>query len=344
MKIFQSLLTLGLALVITLGVSAAVHAQDDPRAQVVELYNAGQELAGSNEFDEAIDRFREALALAEENDLDDITERITAQLPRIYQSRASAAYRTYQNERTVQSINTAIDYFEDAAEAGEEFGNDEVVQRSRAAVPQLHYIRGVLQYRAENFEDALASVETAIELNPNYATAYYQKAIILKKMTPNDLESILEWYDRAIEVAEQTNDTRTAQNARESVTEELIYRGSNLIQDQRIGPAIEILQRVENYNSRSASAHYRLAEAYNKRGNWDAALEHATRALEYESGGVVDKAKIYFEMGMAYKGNGDKNNACNAFENANYGDFSDPATHELEFELKCEGYASASGR
>jgi hypothetical protein len=49
-------------------------------------------------------------------------------------------------------------------------------------------------------------------------------------------------------------------------------------------------------------------------------------------------AKIYFELGMAYKGLGQKENACSAFENARYGDFTDPANHELQFELKCEGH------
>lgn len=343
MKSFQTIITFSLALVIALGTASIASAQDDSVQQVVDLYNQGQELAGSDNFDQAIDRFRAALEIAEENDLDEYTQRITAQLPRVYQSRASAAYRTYQNERSTESVDTAIEYFEDAAEAGEEFGDDEVVQRSQAAIPQLHYIRGVLEFRAENFEGALESVETAIELNSNYAVAYYQKAVILKNMNPNDLDTAIEWYDRAIEVAEATNDTRTAQNARNGVAEELIYRASNLIEDEEPAAAIELLQRVENYNPQSASAHFRLAQAYNMRAQWQDALRHANQALEYETGGVTDRAKIYFEMGLAHKGEGDIDNACSAFEEANYGDFSDPASHELEFELKCEGYSTASG-
>ena len=56
---------------------------------------------------------------------------------------------------------------------------------------------------------------------------------------------------------------------------------------------------------------------------------------------MTEKAKIYFELGTAYKALGQQTgNACSAFENANYGEFSDPASHELEFVLECEGYSS----
>lgn len=343
MKSFQILLSISLAFVMTLGIVASSQAQDEARQEAVDLYNEGQELAGSNDYDNAISMFREALEIAQENEFDDIVELVTEQLPRVYQSRASSAYQTYQSERSIESANRALEYFEETEEVAQEFGNEEIAQRARGAVPQLHYVRAVLEYRQEDYESALESLDTAIEMNPNLPAAYYQKAVVLKKMNPEDIETALEWYDQAIEVAEQANDSRTLQNAKDGAQDELVYRANNLKEEREYGRAIELLNRAEQYDETSVDVHYRLAEVYNLRSNWDAALEHGNRALEYETGGVADKAKIYFELGTAYKGKGDKENSCSAFENATYGDFADPANHELQFELKCEGHVTTSG-
>lgn len=337
MKSLKSIVLLFAAFSLTLFAVEQSHAQD-ARNEAIDLYNQAQELAGSGDFDNSIDLYRDALEIAQENDLNDITELIVERIPRVASSRASNAYRGYQNERSLESANRALEAFQEAKEIAEEFGNDQVKQQATAAIPQLYYIRSVLEFRADNYDAALADLDTAIELNENYATAYYQKAIVIKEQSPDDVDTWLEWFDTAIEVGERANDNRTVENAREGAAEELIYRAVNLTEDGQYNRALELLERVEQYESESADAQYRIAAIHNERGRWDQALQHATRALEYESGGVNDKAKIYFELGMAYKGQGEKDSACEAFENARYGDFTEPANHELQFELKCEGH------
>jgi hypothetical protein len=47
------------------------------------------------------------------------------------------------------------------------------------------------------------------------------------------------------------------------------------------------------------------------------------------------KAKHYYNLGLAYKGKGDKNAACSAFKNALYGQFKENAQFEIDNELKC---------
>lgn len=339
MKSFSQLLSIVLIFSLSLGLSNIVSAQDDPRGEAVTLYNNAQELASDGQYIDAVEMYREAMEIAEEHNLEDILELTSEQIPRVYQRRASNAYSEYQSSRTKDNANRALQYFKDQQEAGEEFGNEQVAEQARGAIPQLYYIRSVHEFREDNLEDAMASLDSALELNPNYATAHYQKGIVHKKKYPEDIEGSLEHYDRAIELAQQTGDNRTLNNARRGAAEELIYRAVNLKDERRFNDAIELLNRVENYNENSSDAHYRLAEIYNERGNWNRALEHAQKALELETGGVVDRAKIYFEKGTAYKGLGNKDNACDAFENANYGDFSEPASHELQFELRCEGHA-----
>jgi len=322
-----------------LGTAEISQAQDEARVQAIDMYNNAQELAGSNDFDGAIELYRAALEISRENGLNDITDLVEERLPRVYGSRASSAYKTYQNERTVSSIDAAIEDFKASQEAAAEFGNQQVEQQARGAIPQLYYVRSILNFRQDNLEEALSDLNTAIEFNPNYAAAYYQKGIVQKRMTPEDTDAWLEWYDRAIEIAQQIGNNKTLENAREGAADELIYRGVNLGEDRNFDRAIELLNKVEEYDPSSDEQHYRLSEIYNKRGNWSAAETHARQALEYHTGGVADKAKIYFELGTALKGLGQTESACSAFENARYGDFTEPANHELEFQLKCEGHA-----
>lgn len=343
MKSYSKILSLLLVFVFAAGAAQLAVAQDDPRSVAVTLYNEAQELASNDQFLEAVEKYREAMEIARENELEDIVELTTEQIPRVYQRRAASAYRTYQNDRTHANANRSLEYFKDQQEIGEEFGNSQVADQARGAIPQLYYIRSVHEFRDEDYDSAMESLRTAIELNPNYATAHYQKGIVFKTKYPENIEEALTHYDRAIELAQQTGDNRTLQNARRGAAEELVYRAVTLAENREFRRAIDFLNRVENYNPETVDAHYRLAEIYNERGNWDRAIEHANIALERETGGVVDRAKIYFELGTAYKGKDDKERACEAFENANYGDFSEPASHELQFELRCPGH-SPTGR
>jgi len=326
-----------------LGASGVLYAQDaDTEAR--NAFNSGIEAAEAKNYDQAISHFENALKIAEENGLDEIKERSTNQLPKIYSSRASEAWKKYQSNKSLEVLNEAISKFEDANEAANKYGDDQIAQRTRAAIPQLYYVRGSIQYSQGNYEAANESLDTAINLNSNYAVAYYQKALVAKKQNRSDTDRYLQWIDRAIQIAEQNGDNATINKASANAEEELIYQGVQQADQRRFDTAINLMNRALEYNPNSADAHYRLAEVYNKRSNWSKAIEHARQSLQFESGGVVDKAKIYFELGTAYQGNGQKNQACDAFENAAHGEFKDPALHKMEFELKCEGYASAGRR
>lgn len=343
MKALKYTLSTCLVFFMALGLANTSSAQDEARAEAIDLYNTAQELAGNNDFTNAIDLYRDALDLSRENQLDDIIELVEERLPRVYGTRASNAYRDYQSERTLQSLNRALDYFKESEEAAREFNDAQVEQQAAGAIPQLYYVRSILNYRQENLDDAMADLDTAIELNANYAAAYYQKGIVQKALTPENADNFLQWYDRAIEVAREVNDTRTLNNARNGARDELIYRAVTLAEGREFSEAVSLLERVEQYDDSSYEAKFRLAEIANERGNWSNAESNARRALELHTGGVADKAKIYFELGTALKGQGSFDNACSAFENARYGDFTEPANHELQFELKCEGH-SPTGR
>ncbi|MEX0639295.1 MAG: hypothetical protein WD094_02455, partial [Balneolaceae bacterium] len=207
-------------------------------------------------------------------------------------------------------------------------------------IPQLYYQKSLVQYNEEDYEAALASLDTAIELNEHYTLAYYQKAIVLNKMGEVELDDVIAAFDRAIEVGLATNQQEHVATAQRRLSSELVYRAVSLKDEDDLAGALEMLEMAQDYDDSSVDLWYRLAEVQNLLGNANSALESANRALELESGGVADQAKIYFELGQAYQALEQVTNACNAYENAAYGDFRDSALYEMEYELECEEISS----
>lgn len=343
MKVFKiSLLALVLGLTAT-----SIHAQD--RTQAVQLYNAGLEEAQSNNYDAAISSFEQVVTMANQlgPEGEDLKQNAESQIPKMYFAKARTSYQQFQQSKDLADLEKAINDFREVISVSEEYGDTRYAPSAQGAIPQLYYSKSVILYSQNEIAAADEAVDRALNLNSNYAAAYYQKAKIFKKINDTNedgiidqnIEGMLEWYDRAIQVGDATNKMNISNKARDAAHDELLAVGSKAITNGEVNTAVETLNKALDYNSNSADVHYRLAEAYNKNSNAQQAIDHANRALEYENGGRTDKAKIYFELGFAYQTLGNKSNACDAFSNALYGSFRAPAEHKMEFELKCDSTA-----
>ncbi|HET8864513.1 MAG TPA: tetratricopeptide repeat protein [Gracilimonas sp.] len=328
-----------------LGLAAfQVDAQD--RTQAVQLYNKGLEEAQANDYESAISTFTQVVSVAEQlgPEGEDIKENAESQIPKMYYGQALAIYKEFQTSRDLETLDRAISAFRDVVEISEEYGDDRYVSTVEEAIPKLQYTKSVLYYNNEEFEKANEAVDQALNSNTNYAAAYYQKAKIFKKMNDTEddgiidegIDEMLEWYDRAIQVGESTNEQDVAQKATESAHDELLAVGTRALQNGNLDYAIETLNKALDYDSESADVYYRLAEAHNKAGNAQEAIDAANQSLEYENGGRTDRAKIYYELGYAMQTLGNNSEACDAFTNALYGQFRGAAEHKMEFELKCD--------
>lgn len=341
MKLLKHSATVFLAGFLLIGLSTVTQAQDENYTNAISAFNKALEHAKANEYEQAINMYNQAMSLADESsheNASDIIERTQRQLPSIYYQMAVTRYKNYQKNKNLASLEEAINAFQEASDISEEYGDGQIKQKSGGIVTQLHYMKSIHEYQAQNYQAALNSLDRAIERNPNYAKAYYQKGIVIKNRDNNSLEEALSMFDQAITVGSKpaVNDNQIVRQAKAAAHDELVYRGVKEMENKNIGRAIELLNRALEYDSQSADAHYRLAEAHNKRANWQQAISFANKALDLESGGRTDKAKIYFELGTALKAEGNKEAACSAFSNAAYGSFKNPAEHQMEFELECE--------
>jgi len=336
MKLLKTSISAFLLSLFFIGMATDVTAQDQRKA--IQTYNEALKKVKAQEYEQAIDLYNQAIEEAKKlgEKGQDIVNRSQSKLPQVYQQLALTKYKSFQKDRSIASLDATIDAFKETKDIATKYNDSRTEKRVDGIITQLIYQKSILQYKQSNFNEALATLDMAIERNPNYSKAYYQKAIITKKMDSKNLEEAVAMFKKAIEVAERTNESQIVTKAKRSLHDELVYRGSKATENKNYDRALDLLNRALEYDASSAEAHFRLAEAFNKKQDWQKAVNHAQEALNYEKGGKTERAKIYFELGTAYKGLGQKENACNAFSNAAYGSFKSPAEHQMEYELKCE--------
>lgn len=336
MKLLKTSITTVLFSLLMFGLIIDADAQD--KRSAVKTYNKALELGQSGEYEQAINIFNQAINQAQElgEEGKDIVQRSQDKLPQIHYQLALQKYKTFQSDKTLENLNTAIEEFRNTKDVSEEYGDTKTAERANGIITKLMYQKSLVQYQQKNLKEALNALDQVIERDSNYVNAYYQKGIVIKNMDAKNLEDAISQFDKAIEVAEKTGANQAATRAQNAAREELVYRGAQAIQSKNFDRAIELLNRALEYDSTSANAYYRLAEAYNKLQEWQQAAEHAQQGLEYVSGGKTEQAKIYFELATAYQGLGQTEEACTAFGNAAYGSFKSSAEHQMEYELECE--------
>ena len=324
---------------LVLGLTTNAAAQDYSAA--VQAYNQALELGNSEKYQEAIDMYSQAKALAQKavdngEQGENIIELVNKKLPRIHYNLAGSKYSAFQKDKTMANLDGTIDAFKQARNVAEEYNDEEFVSKSSQVVTKLLYSKSLIQFRNKKFDASLATLDEVTQRDPDYAQAYYQKAIVTKNKQGSTVENYLAAIDKAIEVGNANNNSDVVTRANEAAAKELIFRGSKATENKNYSGAVELLNKALNYDADNADAHYRLAEAFNNRVMSDEAIAHARKALDFENGGRADKAKIYFELATAMKIKGSTDEACSAFKNAAYGEFKSRAEHEMEYELKCE--------
>lgn len=330
MKVIKSiLLTAMIAMASTLA-----YAQEE--ADAINAYNEALGFAQNKDYQAAIDKFSEAIELADALGNTDIVTRSRTQIPKLYYQKAALAYNAFRSSPNIPNLEAAITEFTVSQEKGTEYSDNDISNRSRGVLAQLNYQKATLLFKQEDFAGADAALNEAIRINANYAKAYYQKGLVAKKLDEDNIEGIMSWFDRAVTVGEQVNDGEVVRLAKNSAHAELLFRGAKSIEQNQYSNAIDLLQNSLEYNSTSADSYYRLSEASNKMNRYDDAIRFGNLAVELEQGGSTDKAKIFFEIGFAEQMKENKAAACAAFTNAAYGSFKAPSEHKMEFELKCE--------
>lgn len=315
---------LGLFLLLTL-ITGTLYSQtiDD----VVNTYNKGAELANSD-VKAAINIFYEAhnmaVAIGEEgNDIKSLTE---TQLPQLQYKYATELYKA-------KNTKEALENYEKAKEIAETFGDEKTKTKAEKIIPKLYFSIGNSYYKSKDYENALSNFDIATDLNPAYAKVYLSKGLAYKKQ--NKMDAMMEAMDQAIKYGKETNDEKTVNTAGKVVRDYLLVTANKSIQAESYQEAIDLLNKATGYGSERAQTYYLMAVANNKLSEWTTAIESANKGLEIENDDNEAKAKFYFELGNAYLGNGQNDEACAAYKNSVFGNYVEPANYQINTVLKC---------
>lgn len=337
MKLLKTSLSALLLSLFMIGLAGEINAQN--RRAVVQTYNEALKLKKAGDYQQAISTFNQTMANAKKlgEEAQDIVNRSEQQLADTYFKIAVSDYKTLQSKQSVENFDTAIASFEKALEIANKYNSSQIKERAAQIIPQLLYNKGVYGFKTKSYDMALTALNKAIEKNPNYAAAYYQKALVKKNQKGVEQSEVIDAFKKALSVAKEQNNSSVIAESNKQLGGIYLTKGYDLVEKQgNVEAGIEAYKKALNYTPDNAQLYFRLAEAHNKIQEWSQAAEYAQKGLDLETGGKTEKAKYYFALGNAYKGMGQKQQACSAFGNAAYGSFKSSAEHEMEYQLKCE--------
>jgi tetratricopeptide (TPR) repeat protein len=297
--------------------------------QAGDLFNEGNQAVKNNNFQLAIDKYSKAMEVAEQvgPEGEMIVINAQSQIPQLY-------YKLGVTDFKEKKIDKAIDEFEKAIEFGKKYNDPGTVEKAKATIPKLYYSKGASAYKEDKYEEALANYQKAIDNNPDYSRAFYGMAITYNKL--GDTPKMRDSFETALKLAEADNDDKMITQIKKNGKKLFLANGQKGLQAQDWDKALTCLNASLSFDDASPDTYYYIALANNGLKQYTKAVEAADKGLAMSTDQNDDyKAKFYYELGNAYKGQGQNSKACEAYKNAKHGSFSENANYEITQVLKC---------
>ncbi|TFG40921.1 MAG: hypothetical protein E4H43_05040, partial [Bacteroidia bacterium] len=247
-------------------------------------------------------------------------------LPGLYVRLANNAMK--ENKPAPEIISAA----KTAAKAADKYGNATGKENSGKILLQGYYKMGTEFFTSKDYDNAIRAFDSLLVINPDYSTAIYNKALIY--MSQNNAGAFEETIDLFLGKLESGKDDEKAKQASTLAIEYFRASGSQANQANNLDEALVLLNKAAKYGD-DKDVFYYFADVYNKQKNYDSGAEYAQKGLALETGSAEDKAKFYFQLGLAQVGKGQTTDACASFKNAMYGPFAEPSKAERT-NLKCQ--------
>jgi tetratricopeptide (TPR) repeat protein len=312
--------------------SFVIDAQSLEEAQVA--YNAGVTANGEGNVEEAINQFEscitisQALVDAEEDETaEQLLSTVQAVVPGLYMKLGSTQISAGEVETGLASLYTAKDL-------AVQYGDSDTEEKVLNAIPQIHYKNAAGKYKAGKLDEAIAELDKALAISPDFVSAYYLKAVVYKKQNNGAL--LKATADKGIEAATAANDEKNKDKIIKLAKGYFLKKGNEAKKASNNEEAISNLIIALEYAPTDATALYLLSSTYLANGNYDEAIEAGDKAIANEAGDDEAKAKIYMVIAEAQTKSGDTGAACTSYKKAAVGQYTELATYKIEQELKCE--------
>jgi tetratricopeptide (TPR) repeat protein len=279
---------------------------------VINEFNAGVEMLNNQEYESSVEHFNKVLELAEVvgDSAADLKIKAMEQIPLAYYRKAIVLLKQKQYE-------DAIPYLEQTIELSKQYNNNEESrQKASGYLLQSYMMAGQNSYKNDSYQDALGYMDKALAMNDNIYQAHQLKGMIY--LSQDKTDDMLEEFNKAKEGAGAKNDTKTVDEINQVINEyyDKIIKDEFEAVDPEDNDYTYVIEACENAlaaNEKNPRALYYLALVHNKMVEYDAAIDYAQKALEYETNPVWISA-IYYELGYAYQNIVEYDKACEALK------------------------------
>ncbi|MDX9810990.1 MAG: hypothetical protein RBU28_01285, partial [Bacteroidales bacterium] len=282
-------------IILFLLISASLVAQE--RADVIKAYNEGAK-AVQTDVEAAINAFENAITLAGQvgETADDLKQKAAQVLPGLY---VKAALNAVNEKKPAPEIISAA---KKAAAASEKYNSASNKENAGKLLLQGYLTMASEYFAKEDFDNAVASFDSLLTVNPDYLPAIYNKALIYRRQ--NNAVAFEETIDLYLGKLETGKDDQLKTQASTLALEYFRAAGSQANQAENLDEAMTLLNKAAKYGE-DKDLYYFFADVYNKQKNFNAGIENANKGLALETGDAEAKAKFYYQLAVAQAGKGD---------------------------------------
>jgi len=310
---------------LTIWMSSGLLAQE--KNDAIKAFNASAELMKTNN-DSAIAAFEACIKICEQvgDSAFEIQNKAEQVLPGLYYQKA--ANLLTEDKKIEESLVVA----RKTLQIAEKYDNPKVMENTRKIMIQAYSNMASAFLDKKENEKAIQAYDSLLIINPDHLAALYNKALIYRGM--DNGAKFGEAVDVYIGKVKTAGDTVKTEQAGKLARDYFRMAGGKANQANKLTEAIALLNTASKYGA-DKSVYYQFANLYNKQKKYSLAAENAQKGLELETGSADDKAKFYYELGVAQAGKGETAGACASFKNAMYGPFLEAAKGQRT-NLKCQ--------
>lgn len=299
--------------------AAFMSAQDMESATA--LYNEGATALNAGDKNTALRYFEEALSQAEL--IGPEAEELAFNCKRNIPVLLNAIGKELAAEN---NLDSAITVLNNAIEIAYGYDQADIAAEAENLIPQLYMQQGNLFLNGKDYQNALASYQKVVEINPNDGIGYLRMGQAARRM--DDMETAISALTKASELGQKNAaDKELASLYLSASSDELKTKNYQAAIDHAMKSA-EILP---------------TPTAMQIAGTAALALKQYSVAIEQFEGFIAASPnarnidQIRYQLATAYEATGDKSNACVNYKAIiNNPQFKEYATHKINVELKCQ--------
>lgn len=321
-----------IALVIIMALPLTVFSQTLEEAQ--KAYNAGVTANSEGNTEEAINQFNACIEaceylvdMEEDETAEELMYTVQAVVPKLYYQLGTTQLSNKEVEKGIANIYKA-------KEVAGYYGDTDTEAKAKKVIPQIHYKIAASKFKANDLDAALSELDKSIAANPDYASAYYLKAVVYKKKDDDD--AFKKTAQDGIAAAKRSNNRKIESKISETGLKHFLKKGNDAKGAAKYDEAVSYLNSALEFDEEDGTTLFLLTSTYSSKGDYSSAISTGEKAVAVETGGPEAQAKIYLVIAEAYAKKGDNSAACDAYKKAAVGQYQEHAEYQIEHVLKCE--------